>query len=124
MNYTAILGALLALAVVASGAALAAPGNAPTDVPSKETAPDQDASDAADAGSENRAGPASDSDRGPPTDLPDAVPDFVGEIHDLIRQHVSGSLDGILGHHISDVTPENETEAGQPAAASPATTGR
>lgn len=124
MNYTAIFGAFLALAVVASGAAIAAPGNAPTDVPRNETAADQDVSDAADAGAENRAGPAVDADRGPPADLPDQVPDFVGDIHDLVRQHVSGSLDGILGHQVSDVTPDNETDAGQPAAALPAAAGR
>lgn len=118
MNVKVIVAAFLALAVVATGAAAAAPGNAPVDVPTDQHTDDADAAaenadeNATDAGEQAEAAQAADGERGPPMDLPDQVPDFVSQIHDLIRQHVSGSLDGILGHQVSDVTPDNETDAG------------
>ncbi|MFC6614022.1 hypothetical protein ACFQAS_03460 [Halopenitus salinus] len=40
---------------------------------------------------------------GPPSDLPSAVPDFVGDIHDAIRSFSPG--DGGLGETIRDLTP-------------------
>lgn len=128
MNIKLIAAAFLALAVVATGAAAAAPGNAPVDAPtddhaeqSDDRAADANETAAADerANADERAdaaGEAAAGQRGPPMELPDQVPDFVGEIHDLIRQHVSGSLDGILGDQVSDVTPDNETDAPQPDA--------
>jgi len=63
----------------------------PSDAPAPATA------DAADANSS----------QGPPVDLPDAVPDFVSEIHELIGQHLDGALDGSLGEAISGVTPDD-----------------
>ncbi|SEH46631.1 hypothetical protein SAMN05192561_102182 [Halopenitus malekzadehii] len=47
---------------------------------------------------------------GPPADLPGAVPDFVGEIHDAIRSFGGG--EGGLGETISELTPGGESGAG------------
>jgi hypothetical protein len=50
--------------------------------------------------------------RGPPADLPDAVPDRVGEIHRTIRSFLDGTLDGTLGESLrtlggqSDARPD------------------
>jgi len=125
MNYKLVGAALVALAVVATGAAAAMPGNAPVDAP-MDNNPDQTGNEsvatgpgaAADADSDGRpAAAANPADRrGPPVDLPDQVPDFVGEVHDLIRQHLDGSLDGGLGDRVSDLTPEGD----QPATETPA----
>ena len=41
---------------------------------------------------------------GPPTDLPDPVPDFVGDVHDAVREHVGDGVDN-LGERISGLTP-------------------
>ena len=41
---------------------------------------------------------------GPPTDLPDPAPDFVGDVHDAVREHVDGGVDN-LGERISGLTP-------------------
>lgn len=125
MNIKLIAAGFLALAVVASGAAAALPGNAPVDAPMDDN-PDGHAADAAgeqhaeQAGEqraaqsqEQRAEGAAAGQQGPPVDLPSQAPDFVSEIHDLVRQHVSGTLDGILGHQVSDVTPDNETAVDQ-----------
>lgn len=61
-----------------------------------------------------RAPPAeqrSENAQGPPTDMPEQVPDFVTDVHDLINQHLFGDLDGNLGEQISDVTPSEESES-------------
>jgi hypothetical protein len=121
MNYTLVGAALLALAVVATGAVAAAPGNAPVDAPSDDR-PDQAGNDrgAAGPGAAADAGPAAAADnageRGPPADLPGQAPDFVFEIHDLVRQHLDGSLDGVLGDRIVDVTPDEDQPANETAA--------
>ncbi|WP_280536548.1 hypothetical protein [Halopenitus sp. POP-27] len=47
---------------------------------------------------------------GPPADLPGAVPDFVGEIHDAIRSFGGG--EGGIGETISELTPGGEGGAG------------
>ncbi len=78
--------------LIASGAAMAAPVDTPNDAPDEPNASDQ---------------PAPADVDGPPTDLPDAVPDFVAEIHDLIRQFLGGDLDGSLGDAVSNVTPDD-----------------
>ncbi|WP_096389409.1 hypothetical protein [Halopenitus persicus] len=52
---------------------------------------------------------------GPPADLPGAVPDFVGEIHDAIRSFGGG--EGGLGETISELTPGGESGAGADGAA-------
>ena len=47
-------------------------------------------------------------ERGPPTDMPEQVPDHVGEIHGLINQFIDGSVSD-LGSAVSDVTPDDES---------------
>lgn len=117
MNYKLVGAGLLALAVVATGAVAASPGNAPVDAPIDDRA-DQAENDSAppgpgaavDAGSEGaRPAPADNvMEPGPPADLPSSVPDFVGDLHDLIGQHLDGTLNGLLGDHVSDVTPDED----------------
>lgn len=53
---------------------------------------------------------------GPPSDLPAAAPDFVGDIHEAIRSFTGG--DGGLGETIRDLTPggsESGAADGTPA---------
>ncbi|MFB6156731.1 MAG: hypothetical protein ABEJ34_02685 [Haloferacaceae archaeon] len=76
MRRTTLVGAVLAVLVVASGAVAATPG---------------------DAGTDDRAA------AGPPADLPGPVPDFVTEILDTIRSFLSGGGDGSPGPAVSDV---------------------
>ena len=121
MNLKLIAAGFLALAVVATGAAAALPGNAPVDAPADdktdveiadgagEQHAAQDRERHAVQSQEQRAEGTAAGQQGPPMDLPGQVPDFVGEVHDLIRQHVDGTLEGILGHQVSDVTPDDET---------------
>ncbi len=81
--------------IVASGAALAAPVDVPNE---RGDAPDEPNA---------TAGPDPADADGPPADLPNAVPDFVGELHDLIRQFLGGDSDGPLGDAIGNVTPDD-----------------
>lgn len=80
-----------------------------------ETGDDVDTAEAADAG-DDAAEPASNETQdeadeaagnaslhGPDAELPAHVPDHVQRIHALIGQFLSGTLDGPLGLHISDV---------------------
>jgi len=110
MQLTRIAGVALALLVV-TGTAGAMPGAAgaqaddTTGDDSVDTArgPATNGSDAADRD------PATEpADRGPPADLPDQVPDFVGDIHQLVQQHTDGDHDGSLGDQIRDLTPGDE----------------
>lgn len=48
----------------------------------------------------------------PPVDMPEQVPDFVSEIHQLIRDFHAGDLAGSLGEAISDVTGAEGDAAG------------
>jgi len=129
MTLTKIAGALLAVLLI-TGSAAALPGAAPAqaednaddaqaDDYANETAQDADENgetnesagpDAADAA--DRQGPPENvgpnGERGPPTDMPAPVPDFVSDIHQLVNQKLMGDLDGNLGERISDVTPEDE----------------
>ena len=41
---------------------------------------------------------------GPPGDLPEHVPEFVGELHGSIRAFLAGSVDS-LGETVSGLTP-------------------
>lgn len=52
---------------------------------------------------------AAENRRGPPADLPEQVPDHVGEIHQRIVSFLDGELDS-LGAAVSDVTPEDDSE--------------
>lgn len=130
MKRTTIAVVALAVLLIGAGAAAAAPGNAPDAAGDQAQADDHrqdddrrpddagnasvsdDESDAASNASDASAGasdaaPADrpDSASGPPAELPEHVPDFVSEIHDLIRQHLGGDLDGNLGEAIAEVTP-------------------
>jgi len=67
---------------------------------------DEDAADAADADQADAAD-AADERRGPPTNMPEQVPDHVVEIHELINGHLEGAISD-LGGAISDVTPDDE----------------
>ncbi len=118
MTLKTIAGAVLAVLVV-TGTAAALPGAAPAQA-------DDHANDDAAAAADANADDSNDADadeanaderRGPPADLPGQVPDFVGEVHDLIGQKLAGDLTGSLGEQISAVTPddgedENATDAG------------
>jgi hypothetical protein len=42
--------------------------------------------------------------------MPEQVPDHVGEIHDLINQFIDGGISD-LGSAVSDVTPDDESDA-------------
>lgn len=42
-------------------------------------------------------------DQGPPSSVPNVAPDKVSEIHELIRQHLNGTLNGSLGEAVSEV---------------------
>ena len=58
----------------------------------------------ADDAAPNDAGPIDLPEVGPPTELPDPVPDFVSDVHDAVREHVDGGVDN-LGERISALTP-------------------
>jgi hypothetical protein len=123
MAPTKTLGALLALLVVATGAAAAMPGAAPVDAPDQadnqtadaeeeaaQTVMNETAADERDADEERQAGgPPEEAagERGPPADMPGAAPDFVSEIHATIQDHLSGAVED-LGAAISDITPGGE----------------
>jgi len=123
MAPTKTLGALLALLVVATGAAAAMLGNAPVDVPDQadnqtadaeadaqpgmnETA---EADGSAEAEKSQAGGPPEEvaGERGPPADMPGAAPEFVSEIHATINDYLSGAVED-LGSAISEVTPGGE----------------
>jgi hypothetical protein len=122
MAPTKTLGALLALLVVATGAAAAMPGNAPVDVPDQADNQTDDAEADAQAEmnetAEDERGEAAESqaggppedvagERGPPADMPGAAPDFVSEIHATVNDYLSGAVED-LGSAISEVTPGGE----------------
>jgi hypothetical protein len=120
MKLTRIAVVLLAVLVVATGAAAALPGNAPTDAPVEQPANDSDdatreANDppaVAAGGESDRVGGTGEApvDRqGPPADLPSQVPDFVSGIHDLINQKIDGTISN-LGEEISSVTPSDAAD--------------
>ncbi|GAA0527805.1 hypothetical protein SAMN04488066_11486 [Halorubrum aquaticum] len=82
---TALLGALAAVVLigtgVAAGGVAAAGPNAPADV-----GPDANASD----------------DAGPPSDLPEPVPEFVGDLLNEVDGFLSGEVEN-LGDAVSDL---------------------
>jgi hypothetical protein len=81
-----VVAALAVLALtLGAGAAAAAPDDAPP-----ENAP---------------------AEAGPPGDLPGAVPDFIGDIHETIGGFLDGTVE-TLGKAVSDLTPgDGETPA-------------
>jgi len=129
MNVKQLAATLLAGLIVTAGAAgavAAAPGNG---VAPDDTGPNEDANATADAAEDDPmnasddaeddesmndsadaaedAADAADERRGPPTDMPEQVPDHVVEIHELINGHLEGAISD-LGGAISDVTPDDE----------------
>ncbi|WP_436931064.1 hypothetical protein [Halosimplex halobium] len=110
--------------LVATGAAVAMPGNAPDHAQDGTAQADDHAQDDADEGAENgsaaddasdsgadgndsdaRRGPPSDvpaagaadaanGSQGPPVDLPAQVPDFVSDIHETVGSAGGGAVDG------------------------------
>ncbi|MFB6173370.1 MAG: hypothetical protein ABEI39_01880 [Halobacteriales archaeon] len=123
MNLSKIAAIGLAALLVTAGAAAAMPGNAPDhagadDEQTSDRRPD-DAEDDENATDDAGAPPATvadaggaDAARGPPADLPTQAPDHVSRIHDLIREFLSGDLDGSLGDAVSDASPDGpETPA-------------
>ncbi|WP_251329087.1 hypothetical protein [Haloplanus pelagicus] len=129
MTRTKLVAIAFAALVVTVGTVAATPGNAPVDVGTDDQYDDQaeatgdDAEAPADAGNESAeptdvppanagngsaAEAVSDADRrGPPADLPAAVPDHVSAVHDLIRSFLGGDLDGSPGDAVSDATPDD-----------------
>lgn len=89
----------LAVLLVASGTAIAAPTS-----PTTESTHPTETHD---------AGAQADTD-GPPSDLPDAVPDHVGEIHRTIEQFLDGE-DGSLGDALGDRLGQNDDRASNDA---------
>lgn len=85
MNRTTYIVLVTAGLVVFPGVAMAAPVHA-----QQSAAPNQ-------------------ADAGPPADLPEPVPDFVGSIHELIQQFLDGELTGSLGELVRGATPAKST---------------
>jgi len=137
MQHKTIAGLVLA-ALLVTGSAAAMPGNAVTQAQEQmsehtngaagntpvETGEQSNAStdeatesDMRDANGSNadrgppEGVPAADKDkRGPPTEMPEQVPDFVSELHSLIEQQLDGDLTGPLGEQRSDLTPGDGDE--------------
>lgn len=66
------------------------------------------------AGNESAQNAANESAvQGPQAELPDAAPDFVGEIHAAINDFLAGSIDN-LGEAVSEIA--SSVDAGQSAA--------
>lgn len=118
------IGAIaIVVLLITAGAAAAAPGNAPDDAGEGTVPPfagndvddraqnDTDAKAPADEARENGMEERHEPAQGPPTALPEQVPDHVSQIHDLIRQFIDGSRDGNLGDAISGVTPDDGDES-------------
>ncbi|WP_459191853.1 hypothetical protein [Halosimplex sp. J119] len=120
--------------LLATGAAMAMPGNAPEQAQADDNAQADDhaqngtaAADGGDGADENdtdaRHGQPSDvpgadaanGSQGPPVDMPAQVPDFVSDVHGIIGSHVGGAVDGAqsLGEQISDVTPDGDDAANE-----------
>ena len=118
MQFTKLVAIALAALLLTAGVAAALPG----DVPGHANADDHEqASDHADVDEQRNetasnestessdAGPPGDRSehaQGPPTDMPDPVPDFVAEIHAVIADYLAGDIDGNPGDAVSDVANE------------------
>lgn len=140
MKLSKLAAIALAALLVTAGAAAATPGNGPDHAGADEheqasdnqpdDADDEQEDDAA-AADENATSGAENADehaaamgangavesnqradqaQGPPSDMPEQVPDHVMEIHRLIADFLMGDLDGNLGVSVSDVTPDENNE--------------
>ncbi|MFB6095504.1 MAG: hypothetical protein ABEJ71_03505 [Halodesulfurarchaeum sp.] len=118
MRTLTLVAIVLATLVVTAGAAAAMPDQVPNQAQQHEHAStdshpkgiDAETSSgnasAVDDGSRPSLGPPGDSVEGPPVDLPDPVPGFVSELHQLITDHLTGSLGEPLGEAIRGVIPK------------------
>lgn len=107
MRLTHVAGAVLAVLVL-TGSAAALPANAPVQA-TDDAADEADGAATTDADSADAR--ADRTTRGPPSDLPAAVPDFVGDVHDAIGRSLAGDGEGSLGGTISDLTPDDDSQA-------------
>jgi len=119
MNATKIIAAAFAALLLSAGTVAALPGQAAdagTDHANEhaddamQASEDANESETKSNASENKPAAAADAAerRGPPTDMPEQVPDHVVQIHETINQFLDGDLDGSLGEAISDLTPGEE----------------
>jgi hypothetical protein len=93
MARTKLAAIALAALLAVTGVAAAAPGNAPADAGAND-------------GTVGQAGP--------PSELPDPVPDFVGDIHDQIRSFIDGNVEN-LGEAVSGIAGGDNAESGDDA---------
>ncbi|MDZ7701132.1 MAG: hypothetical protein U5J98_03175 [Halobacteriales archaeon] len=125
MNAHNLIAIALAALLVFAGGAAALPGNAPDGAgadAADDHQPDDPASAADDRDADETETNETDSDdardenasEGPPTDLPEPVPDHVSTIHQLIRDKLNGGLGNTtLGEAISGVVGGGD-EADEP----------
>ncbi|WP_201289612.1 hypothetical protein [Halobaculum saliterrae] len=85
MSRTKLAAIALAALLAVTGVAAAAPGNAPADA----------------GANDGTAGQA-----GPPSELPDPVPNFVSDIHDQIRSFLDGGVEN-LGDAVSGIAGDD-----------------
>lgn len=129
MKRLTMIAAGLAVLVLATGAVLAQPGNAPVDVGAQTDDHGQAAdhgqsadhqmtdtdhtnetaeTESDDAGSQAAAAPeadahGNDAEQGPPVEMPTPVPDRVADIHEMIQKFIDDDLEGSLGQSLQDV---------------------
>lgn len=95
-----VVVAVLAATLTMAGSAVAVDGNS--------TVGDQaDGDDPAEHRSGDDHEEGTSDGQGPPTDLPDQVPDHVEKIHNKIVQFLNGDFGGNLGEVISGLTPDD-----------------
>lgn len=111
MNASKLIAIALTALLITAGAAAAAPGQAPDDAGADAAdvhQPDDPGADAAENASDNETDADVERDENasdaPPTEMPEQVPDHVTQIHELIRDKLSGDLGNTsLGEAISGV---------------------
>ncbi|QLH82543.1 hypothetical protein [Halosimplex pelagicum] len=138
-----IVAVFASVLLVATGAAMAMPGNAPDHAQDgnaqaddhsqsgdrAEDDADEFDSNATESDSDARRGPPADvpaaggaddanGSQGPPVEMPEQVPDFVSGVHETIGNVAGGAVDGArsLGEKISALTPDGADAAGNASA--------
>jgi hypothetical protein len=102
MKLTKLAAVELAALTITVGVAVAAPGNAPEGTADEHADTKHTNDGNASAADDDRAASEA-ANAGPPTDVPEQVPDHVVAIHELIQQHIDGVLEGDLGAAVSNV---------------------
>jgi hypothetical protein len=88
--------------------------NAGADDAADNASPADDTDAAEDNAPMNKTnGSAADDRRGPPSDMPEPVPDRVGEIHSQIDEFLNGDGTFDLGEAVSDVASSDEEQSEQ-----------